>query len=224
MSCPVIVPAAGGSTRCPEGKLVKAWRGRPLLEWLLDTLDAHPLLGTVLVITGHHQEKVERLCRPYTKVVTAHNPRWEDGLSSSLRLGESTLPVGQGFLVALGDTPLIHPRTVSAVLPCLGSVSPCLGSVSPSPASESIRIPVYQGHAGHPVYFPEWVRAYWPDLSGDRGAKGLLQRWPDRVRRVEVNDPGILRDFDSASDFAEPARPAHQPASIPARGEWSRSP
>lgn len=42
---PAIVAGAGGSSRCPEGKLLKLWRGRPLLEWLLETLSDHPGVG-----------------------------------------------------------------------------------------------------------------------------------------------------------------------------------
>lgn len=187
MRFPVIVAAAGGSTRCPEGKLLKLWQGRPLLDWLLGTLSGHPRLGPLVVVTGHLRSQVEKLAQTYPDVHTRFNPDWKEGLSTSLRVGEWALPPGEGFLVALGDTPLFSLQTLEAVLPSQDLVR--------------VRIPLHGQREGHPVFFPEWMRAHWPELSGDRGARPLLSRWPELVERVPVDDSGVLRDFDQASDF-----------------------
>lgn len=188
-SYPALVAAAGGSSRCPEGKLLKSWRGRPLLAWLLETLVEHPRVGQIVVITGHRSDEVEQLSREFDCIETHHNQDWPSGVSSSLKLGESRLPPGDGFLVALGDCPLFRPETLSAVLP--------------TAEIETVNVPTYQGQSGHPVFIPEWARADWSQMRGDQGARQLFAGWADRLRYCPVDDPGSVRDFDLSSDFSE---------------------
>ena len=38
-------------------------------------------------------------------------------------------------------------------------------------------------------------------LSGDVGAKLVMKAHPDQCHELVVDDPGILRDFDLATDF-----------------------
>lgn len=187
-SIPAIVAAAGGSSRCPGGKLLRSWRGRPLLAWLLETLSRHPGIASILVVTGHDGERVESLLQEFPRASSIYNADWTQGLSSSLRVGVSTLSSQTGFLVALGDTPLFVSRTLSQVLP-------------EDLALEQVRVPTYEGKRGHPVYFPAWTREHWPSLRGDRGASQLMSAWGDRVREIPVEDEEILRDFDSIADF-----------------------
>lgn len=188
MRVPVLVTAAGGSSRCPEGKLQKLWRGQPLLSWLLLRLSGHPGVGPTLVVTGHHREEVETLVGAFPGAETVFNSAWASGLSSSLRLGVSRLPLqGGGFLVALGDTPTFSDATLSAVLP--------------DSSVDQVRVPVFEGQRGHPVYFPDWTRPDWATLEGDVGARPLMKAWGDRVLEIPVDDSGILRDFDSSADF-----------------------
>lgn len=85
--------------------------------------------------------------------------------------------------VFLGDMPWIN----------LDSLGYLLALASP----EHIVVPTFQGQPGHPVIFG---RKFWPELlqlTGDRGARGLLQAYPHAVRRLELNDPSILRDVDT---------------------------
>ncbi len=186
---PAIVCAAGASSRCPEGKLFKLWRDKPLLLWLLETLASHPKLDRILLICGERMDEVKGLSQAFSGVETHFNADWAEGISSSLRLGERLLPPGNGFLVALGDTPLFRSETLDRVLPDDGQTS--------------VNIPTYLGLSGHPVYIPEWAREDWRTLQGDQGAKQLFSRWGDRVRTIPVQDRGVVRDFDRLEDFQE---------------------
>lgn len=93
----------------------------------------------------------------------------------------------RGVLVALADMPAIQPATFCQV------------------ASEleegSIVVPVWQGRRGHPVAFGRaWFGAL-ASLSGDRGARALIQANPGKCRELAVTDPGILLDIDRPSDL-----------------------
>ncbi|OZI58810.1 nucleotidyltransferase family protein [Bordetella genomosp. 1] len=88
-------------------------------------------------------------------------------------------------LVALADMPWIAPATLHAV----ADADPALEIVAPA----------YAGRRGHPVRF---ARALWPALaalSGDQGARALLQR--HGVHEIAVHDAGILRDVDLPQDL-----------------------
>lgn len=186
---PAIVCAAGASSRCPEGKLFKLWKGKPLLVWLLESLTNHCELDRILVICGDRIDEVKRLTQTFSGIESHFNADWGQGISSSLRLGERLLPPGDGFLVALGDTPLFRSDTLDRILPTEGQTT--------------VNVPSYQGRTGHPVFVPEWAREDWRTLRGDRGAKQLFPRWGDRVRTVPVSDSGVVRDFDRPEDFLE---------------------
>jgi molybdenum cofactor cytidylyltransferase len=60
---------------------------------------------------------------------------------------------------------------------------------------------VFQGRRGNPVLigrelFPELLR-----LTGDAGARSVLQSLGDRLALVEAPDDGVLFDVDQPSDL-----------------------
>lgn len=140
---------------------------------------------------GHQAEIVSELISAFSKASVVHNPRWEEGLSSSLQAGLDALDQSvAGVLVALGDTPFFTSQTLNSIIP------------KPE-ESENIRIPVYQGAPGHPKYFPAWSFDHLRELRGDQGAKALIREQSERVVKLVLNDPGIVQDFDVPADFEE---------------------
>lgn len=98
-----------------------------------------------------------------------------------------------GFLLALADMPGIAPATIAQL-------------VQHGSLEHSICAPYWQGQRGHPVWF---ARSHLPALralTGDMGARALMQAYPHT--RVAVDDAGILQDVDSAADLlALPTQP-----------------
>lgn len=189
MLIPAIVAAAGGSSRVPGGKLVQAYHGKPLLQWLLHRLSEHPGVGRILVITGGYRAEVEAMLYPYPRTRAIFNPQWRDGLASSLKVGVAALPPTPGFLVCMGDRPILSEATLNRVLPA---------SLSDG---QRIRIPIHKRQAGYPVYFPAGCRPGFQCLQGDHGILPLLRMWNDQLERIQVEDSGILHDFDTMEDF-----------------------
>ncbi|MGG5289246.1 nucleotidyltransferase family protein [Pseudomonas shirazensis] len=128
----------------------------------------------------------------------ADNVRILQSSSSRLGLGHSiaasveqisTASNAQGLLVMLGDMPFIQPATLAALLA--------------SADSHLIIRPTYQGKPGHPVLFG---RAWWPQLcslTGDEGARSVLQGNPQVVRSLELGDAGVLLDIDRPGDVPD---------------------
>ena len=64
--------------------------------------------------------------------------------------------------------------------------------------------PFFRARRGHPVGIAGEFRAELEALKGDEGAKGLLARHADKLIKVPVGDPGVIRDIDIPGDLAPP--------------------
>jgi molybdenum cofactor cytidylyltransferase len=63
----------------------------------------------------------------------------------------------------------------------------------------SLVAPFYRGERGHPVGFGAVHFAALAALDGDTGARDLFRR--NEATRLDVADPGILRDVDTPDDL-----------------------
>ena len=59
----------------------------------------------------------------------------------------------------------------------------------------------HHGRRGHPVAFSAEMYSELIGLTGDEGARRLVARYP--AQAVEVNDPGVLIDIDTAADLEQ---------------------
>ena len=106
-------------------------------------------------------------------------------MGHSLAAGAASLNDSQAEAVAilLGDMPWIAPQTLRALTE----------AASPS----TILFPLHDGQRGHPVLFG---REFWPaltQLTGDEGARALVQAHRDHCITLNVADAGVLRDVDT---------------------------
>ena len=102
------------------------------------------------------------------------------GLGDSLAAAVRHTADSAGWLVALGDMPFILPATVAAVAQALDAAD--------------IVVPTCAGQFGHPVGFARRHGPALAALSGERGARRLLQEHP--VCELAVTDRGVLWDVD----------------------------
>jgi molybdenum cofactor cytidylyltransferase len=68
-------------------------------------------------------------------------------------------------------------------------------------AGAPIAAPFHDGRRGHPVGFGRALLPELLELSGDEGARRILAAASERVVRIDVDDPGILRDVDYREDL-----------------------
>jgi molybdenum cofactor cytidylyltransferase len=110
------------------------------------------------------------------------------GMGHTLAHGIAETRDAAGWIVALADMPRLKPSTIQAIAAALGE-------------GAAIAAPVYRGERGHPVGFSSRLRDELTQLSGDAGAKSVLQRHAQEIRQLEIDDPGVLLDIDSKSDL-----------------------
>jgi molybdenum cofactor cytidylyltransferase len=111
-----------------------------------------------------------------------------DGMGATLACGVGAAADADGWVVALADMPWIAPATIRAIANALAD-------------GAAIVAPSYRGQRGHPVGFSREYRDALAELTGDAGARSVLQRNPDRLTWVDVDDPGVLRDVDTRADL-----------------------
>ena len=121
-------------------------------------------------------------------------PAAEEGMGASLACGAAHAADADGWVVGLADMPLIRRETIARVADLLTG------------EPRTIAAPVHEGRRGHPVGFG---RAYGPDLralSGDTGARSVIESHRARLRTFETDDAGVLADVDTESDLRRLAR------------------
>jgi molybdenum cofactor cytidylyltransferase len=115
-------------------------------------------------------------------------PQAVDGMAHSLAAGVRARPDAAGWVFVLADMPFVHAETLRRIA----------GAIA---GGAAIAVPVWRGRRGHPVGFSGRFGGELTALTGDTGAREVLQRHADQVRMIEVDDPGILRDVDRPSDL-----------------------
>lgn len=183
-----IVLAAGRSTRMGQPKQLLPFRGRTVLEWVVDHALASAL-RRVIVVLGHEAQAVKPLMEQ-RRVTTVVNPCYETGQSSSLKAGLRELAGDcDAALFLLGDQPLVTAQTIDLILAAY--------SDSPSP----IVMPTFDGRRGNPVLFSRATFPRIAALTGDCGARALFREYAGEIRCVEVLTPAILFDLDTEEDY-----------------------
>ncbi len=203
MSAPAfdaIVLAAGAGSRFGGGKLLAPWPaaglGGVVLEGALAAAFATPV-RRVTVVTGADGERVEAAARAWAathrrdaRLAVFHVKQWENGMGASL---SSAIAAVEGKVracfVFLGDMPRVPP----AVLPMLAEA---VRAGAPAAA------PVFDGRRGHPALIGAALFPQLQALTGDQGARAVLERLGDRLALVEAPDDGVLYDVDTPADLA----------------------
>ena len=180
--------AAGESQRMGRLKQLLPLGGSTLIEVVLENL-LRSRLQEVIVVLGFGAEEI----RPRVEakgVRVAVNPRYKEGMASSLRVGLDALdPRAEGILVALADQPFIPPEVIDRLIEAFQGTS------------KGIVVPTFQGRRGHPVIFHRRYMEGLRSLSGDQGGRELLHRNSEDLLGVEVDCPGVITDIDTLEDY-----------------------
>jgi molybdenum cofactor cytidylyltransferase len=199
-----LVLAAGKSSRmAPHNKLLLPDRsGKPMVARVVDNV-LSSAARPVFVVVGHRSDEVQAALvgRPVHFIEAAD---YASGLSASLRAGIAALPPAiEALLVCLGDMPLVTGRVLDQLI---GAYDADEGRL--------IVVPVHRGKQGNPILWDRRFFAEMTAVTGDTGARFLLDRHMDQVSEVEIADDTVLRDFDTVESLAtlpQRLRPAELP-------------
>ena len=180
-----IVLAAGLSSRMGKFKPLLEIGGVSMIRrvvQLVQRAGADP----VIVVTGHRRKELEAHLAGVA-VEFVHNPDYAATQQlESLQLALAKLSEDCGrVMVSPGDIPLVRPDTVERLLAAEG---------------EFIR-PRCGERTGHPVVLGGGLIPFVRGYDGPGGLSGAVKQSGCLIRDVLVDDPNILVDNDTWSDF-----------------------
>ena len=173
--------AAGSSSRFGSNKLLAQVNDVPMIVASISSLMIDAIQRVVVVVPSN-QPKVAALAQS-TGVDVVCCVDSEQGMGVSLSCGVKATLNSDGWLIALGDMPYIKSATVASITQALQG-------------DAFIAAPCYQGVRGHPVGFGSLLASKLLALKGDEGARRIIEHHRERMRLIDVDDPGVVRDVD----------------------------
>ena len=183
MNAAAVVLAAGKSSRMGSNKLLLPFFGKTVLETTLDALKG---MKTV-VVTGHRSEELEEVLSGYS-VEVVHNPRHEEGMTTSFQAGLRAMDTDAVFLV-LGDQVGLDRRMLSAMVQVLVE------------DEEAVMVsPRYGDRRGHPVLFRRSLFYEILSLKQGETLRDVVTQHEEGHRYVE-GDVWTVIDMDTPEEY-----------------------
>jgi len=180
------VLAAGESQRFGRSKMCESMQGETLVRRAARL--AREVCGDrSILVVGHEGAAVSAAAGDAPQFVIV-NDRYEEGIGGSIALAAKAVShVADGLLLLLADQPLVTAEHLRAL------VSEWHGE------DDVIVATAFSGTMGPPVLFPRGAFAALGELTGDQGAKALLQNSKFDVTTISFEDAAI--DIDTPSDL-----------------------
>lgn len=184
-----VVLAAGFGRRIGRPKALLELDGQPFYKVILEGMERAGIKRRILIVGPWWDAKV-----PVADAVVLVNQDPDTlGPIGSIRLALDKIEdEASGILVALVDHPMVRPSTYEGLVKAHIQHKDAI--IVPGFGPKKMR--------GHPVVFPSWTFQY---LRGEEatgeGARAVLRTFPDKVMEISVEDPGILIDIDTDSDY-----------------------
>ncbi|RIK26212.1 MAG: nucleotidyltransferase family protein [Chloroflexi bacterium] len=189
-----VVLAAGQSRRMGRPKQLETIGGEPMVVRAVRTALAGDA-AEVLVITGAYADRVAEVLRPLQAVASDRlrviaNPQYASGQASSVRTAIQALdPRCEAVLFLLVDQPFVTQALLQRLIAAWRAGAPLAASM----ARDEVR--------GAPAIFDRSLFPELLQLTGDTGARPLLQRHREKMARIPAT-ADELRDIDTPDDLA----------------------
>jgi molybdenum cofactor cytidylyltransferase len=185
-----IILAAGESKRMGFPKMLLDFDGKTMLERVIENVTASEIINILLVL-GAEKDKLLQIVSKYP-VKYCYNENYAEGMFSSVKCGVRNLPSDyEAAIIFQGDQPFITPDVSGIVINAYRSTG------------KGIVIPTSGGKRGHPLLVDSKYRHEIELIDPTQGLRSLAHRFSDDVTEVETHNSGILKDFDTYTDYAE---------------------
>ena len=183
-----IVLAAGESKRMGSPKMLLPWKGKSIIEQVVENVLSSDVSRVVLVL-GAVSDGIKSVTSRYN-VVHCYNEDFRRGMLSSVKCGFRALPEDCTAVVVMpGDQPMIGANEINRVIAAWME------------SGKGIVMPAYRGRRGHPLLIDSRYREEVMSLPEDEGLRALAARNPEDVLEAETDDPSVLRDIDTRDDY-----------------------
>ena len=182
-----VLLAAGESKRFGSPKQLAPWNGKTFIRTIIEkvkTIDP----SEFLVIVGAFSELVMKEIDDFSSIKIIHNPDWNTGQASSVKIGVENLSNDvEAVIFILVDQPQIDVKTIRNLV------------ISYATTNANIIAYSYNDTARHPILFSKILFPELKNLSGNSGGKQLFDANPPLFLKFE--DPKQAVDFDRPEDL-----------------------
>jgi len=190
---PILILAAGASRRMGGAdKLLQPVAGRPLLAVMAARACATGR-EVFVALPGPGHPRAAALAGSRARPVRVADAG--EGMAASIRAGVAALPPdAPGVMILPADMPDLTEADLRATLEAFEQAAP------PRPI---LRAADETGRPGHPVIFPGDLLAELGRITGDEGARGVVQAHQGRVALLSLADAHATTDLDTPEDWAD---------------------
>ena len=184
-----IVLAAGLSRRMgPANKLLLPYGKSTVIGHVINEL-IESNIKNIIVVVGHEEDKVRSALKSFD-LEYVYNKDYQSGMTSSIQAGVEASTNATGYLICLGDMPLLSSKEYQEIL----------REINQSKGKRIIR-PFRGALPGHPIYFSGHFRDEILGHQEKEGCRGVIKPNLEYLKKIEMKSAGILRDIDSQEDF-----------------------
>lgn len=182
----LVLLAAGASKRLGKPKQLLPYQGKTLLSHALQTA-AESRVSPVVLVLGANADLL-KLHVENDNVEIVANANWQTGMASSIQCGLqqvlATAPNTNAVIIMVCDQPFITTQLLTDLM------------MKYEASGKPIAASSYKGIPGTPALFDKTIFEELMKLTGDTGAKKIMQSHRARIATVEF----ILGEIDIDTD------------------------
>jgi len=183
--------SAGESSRFGTPKALARLGEETIMGRLLKVLISSNVDG-ISVVLGYADNLIQPFILNHRKVNVVYNKDHKFGQTSSFLAGLRALDSKtEAVLLLPVDYPLVKTQTINTLIECYHEKKP------------QIIIPAFQGQKGHPPLFGMSLKQEFLALQMDQGINSVAHRHQETTTVLEMDDPGVIRSFNTPQDFDE---------------------
>ena len=184
-----IILAAGAAQRMGRQKLLLDLKGKPVLQWVLEAALSSELDEVVCVVREANDiEKGISLKDDKLRWVT--NEKASEGQNTSVIAGLKAIsPQSEAALFLVGDQPLLKRDLIDGLIDLFRKTAALIVA------------PTFQGQTRNPVLFRKELFPEFLELTGDRGGRGLIEKYKEKTALLEWKDGAPFLDVDTREDY-----------------------
>ena len=173
-----VILAGGFSSRANTNKMLLTIDNKPIIVLTINGMK--PYVDKIIVVTGHYDKEIREILKD-EQVTILFNKDYESGMFSSVLTGIKE--IDDDFFIIPGDIPFVKGVTYESLLK----------------GKKEIRIPVYKGKQGHPLFIKKELLR---ELRNEP-IYSNLKAFRDRYDKEEINvdDKNILIDIDTIEEY-----------------------
>mgnify|MGYP001175686211 FL=1 len=185
-----VLLAAGQSKRIErENKLIKKYKGKPLINHILKSL-IKSKVNKIIIVLGYESRKIRKITLKSKKITFVFNSNYKQGISSSIKFGlKKIIKKNKGFIIVQSDMPLITSSLINKIY------------YSIIRNNELVHVLKNKNKIGNPIGFNISTKEKFKKIKGNMGAKKMVKKLRKNTKYLLTNSKAIFKDLDKNRSF-----------------------